>query len=152
MLKAAVLGATGMVGQLFIHLLNEHPWFEVSVVAASERSTGQKYYEAAKWKLPTPIPMSIRDLEVEDITPDSVKDVDVVFSALPAGITRSTRTMNVWASLLPWPTTARWPTWERADRVGRPRTILMTNSSLQPSSMKAILTSATLRISPLSGL
>jgi aspartate-semialdehyde dehydrogenase len=90
MLKAAVLGATGMVGQLFINLLNGHPWFKVSVVAASERSTGQKYSEAAKWKLSTPIPNSICDLEVEDITPDSVKDVDIVFSALPAEVAGKT--------------------------------------------------------------
>jgi len=86
MLKAAVLGATGMVGQIFIQLLNGHPWFEVSVVAASERSAGLKYAEAAKWKLPTPIPESVTDLEVLDISPHDVKDVDLVFSALPAEV------------------------------------------------------------------
>src|SRR3972149_3267513 len=90
MLKAAVLGSTGMVGQLFIHLLNEHPWFEVSVVAASERSAGQKYSEVAKWKLSTPIPKSVHDLEVMDITPKAVKDVDIVFSALPAEVAGKT--------------------------------------------------------------
>ncbi len=90
MLKASVLGATGMVGQLFIQLLDGHPWFEVSVVAASERSAGQKYSEVAKWKLPTPIPKSVRDLEVMDITPKAVKDVDIVFSALPAEIAGKT--------------------------------------------------------------
>jgi aspartate-semialdehyde dehydrogenase len=90
MLKAAVLGATGMVGQLFIQLLNGHPWFEVTVVAASERSTRQKYSEVAKWKLPTPIPKSVNDLEVVDINPKAVKDVDVVFSALPADVAGKT--------------------------------------------------------------
>ena len=90
MLKAAVLGSTGMVGQLFIHLLNEHPWFEVSVVAASERSAGQKYSEVAKWKLSTPIPKRVHDLEVMDITPKAVKDVDIVFSALPAEVAGKT--------------------------------------------------------------
>jgi len=86
MLKAAVLGATGMVGQIFIRLLNGHPWFEVSVVAASERSVGLKYSEAAKWKLPISIPEDVADLEVVEIRPAAVKDVDVVFSALPAEV------------------------------------------------------------------
>lgn len=86
MKKVAVLGATGMVGQIFIQLLNGHPWFEVSVVAASERSGGLKYSEAAKWKLSTPIPESVADLEVVEIDPRDVRDVDLVFSALPAEV------------------------------------------------------------------
>ena len=83
-MKAAVLGATGSVGQIFIHLLSGHPWFEVSVVAASERSIGLRYSKAAKWRLPTPIPENVVDLDVVAIEPRAVKDVDVVFSALPA--------------------------------------------------------------------
>jgi aspartate-semialdehyde dehydrogenase len=90
MLKAAVLGATGMVGQIFIQLLNGHPWFEVTVVAASERSAGLKYSQAAKWKLPTPIPEKVFDLEVQDINPNAVKNVDIVFSALPAEVAGKT--------------------------------------------------------------
>ena len=90
MLKAAVLGATGMVGQIFIQLLNRHRWFEVSVVAASERSVGLKYSEAAKWKLPISIPEDVADLEVVEIRPAAVKDVDVVFSALPAEVAGKT--------------------------------------------------------------
>jgi aspartate-semialdehyde dehydrogenase len=86
MLKAAVLGATGMVGQIFIRLLDGHPWFETAVVAASERSSGQKYKKAVNWKMPTPIPESVADMEVVDVTPQAVKDVDLVFSALPADI------------------------------------------------------------------
>ncbi|MEM1539167.1 MAG: aspartate-semialdehyde dehydrogenase [Candidatus Bathyarchaeia archaeon] len=86
MLKAAVLGATGMVGQIFINLLSKHPWFEVSAVAASERSSGLKYSKAAHWKLPTPMPESVSDLEVLDANPKAVKDVDLVFSALPAEV------------------------------------------------------------------
>ncbi len=86
MLKAAVLGATGMVGQIFIRLLNGHPWFEVTAVAASERSSGLKYSEAANWKLSTPIPENVADLEVLDVTPKAVKNVDLVFSALPADV------------------------------------------------------------------
>jgi len=89
MMKAAVLGATGSVGQIFVQLLSGHPWFEVSVVAASERSTGLKYSEAARWRLPTPIPENVSDLDVVDIEPkavSSIEDVDVVFSAVPAEV------------------------------------------------------------------
>jgi aspartate-semialdehyde dehydrogenase len=90
MMKAAVLGATGNVGQIFVQLLNGHPWFDVSVVAASERSTGRTYCEAAKWRQPTPIPEDVADLNVVDIEPEAVKDVDMVFSALPAEIAGKT--------------------------------------------------------------
>ena len=93
MMKTAVLGATGTVGQIFIQLLSGHPWFEVSVVAASERSTGLKYSEAAKWRLPTPIPENVSNLEVVDIEPKAVRnieDVDVVFSALPSEVAGKT--------------------------------------------------------------
>jgi aspartate-semialdehyde dehydrogenase len=86
MLKAAVLGATGNVGQIFIQLLNGHPWFKVSVVAASERSTEKTYFKAAKWRQQTPIPEDVAELEVVAIEPKAVKDIDVVFSALPADI------------------------------------------------------------------
>jgi aspartate-semialdehyde dehydrogenase len=89
MMKAAVLGATGSVGQIFIQLLSGHPWFEVSVVAASEKSTGLIYAEAAKWRLPTPIPEGVSNLDVVDIEPKAVRkveDVDVVFSALPSDV------------------------------------------------------------------
>ena len=90
MLKAAVLGATGNVGQIFIQLLNGHPWFKVSVVAASERSTEKAYSRAAKWRQPTPMPAEVADLNVVPIEPNAVKDVDVVFSALPADIAEKT--------------------------------------------------------------
>ncbi|MEM2093312.1 MAG: aspartate-semialdehyde dehydrogenase [Candidatus Bathyarchaeia archaeon] len=86
MLKAAVLGATGMVGQIFIRLLERHPWFETTVVAASERSRGLKYKEAARWRFSTPVPEKVADLEVVDPAPSAVKDVDLVFSALPAEV------------------------------------------------------------------
>jgi aspartate-semialdehyde dehydrogenase len=84
MIKAAVLGATGMVGQIFIHLLQQHPWIKVTVVAASEKSSGLSYDKAAKWRLPYSIPEDAAQLEVVDASPKAVKDVDVVFSALPA--------------------------------------------------------------------
>ncbi|MFQ6080250.1 MAG: aspartate-semialdehyde dehydrogenase [Candidatus Bathyarchaeia archaeon] len=90
MMKAAVLGATGSVGQIFVQLLNGHPWFEISVVAASERSTGRKYSDVAKWRLPAPIPEDVAELDVVSIGPKAVKGVDVVFSALPAEIAGKT--------------------------------------------------------------
>jgi len=90
MLKAAVLGATGNVGQIFIQLLNGHPWFKVSVVAASERSIEKAYSKAAKWRQSTPMPTEVADLNVVPIEPNAVKDIDVVFSALPADIAEKT--------------------------------------------------------------
>jgi len=89
-LKAAVLGATGNVGQIFVQLLNGHPWFKVSTVAASEKSTGQTYSEAAKWRQQTPIPEDVTDLDVVTIETKAVEDVDVVFSALPADVAGKT--------------------------------------------------------------
>ena len=86
MLKAAVLGATGNVGQIFVQLLDGHPWFKVSVVAASERSKGRTYGEASRWRQSTPIPEAVAQLDVVDIEPKAVKDVDVVFSALPSAV------------------------------------------------------------------
>lgn len=90
MLKAVVLGATGNVGQIFVQLLNAHPWFKVSVVAASERSTGQTYSEAAKWRQTTPIPEDVADLNVVAVEPRAVNDGDIVFSALPADVAGKT--------------------------------------------------------------
>ncbi len=90
MMKAAVLGATGSVGQIFVQLLSGHPWFETSVVAASEKSVGKKYSEAAKWRLPSSIPEEVAELEVVSIEPKAVEDVEVVFSALPSEIAGKT--------------------------------------------------------------
>lgn len=84
MLKVAILGATGMVGQKFIELLQGHPWFKIEALAASERSIGIKYGQLAKWRLPVPIPEDVRDLEVLPVDPKIVGDVDIVYSALPA--------------------------------------------------------------------
>lgn len=85
--RCAVLGATGMVGQRFISLLEGHPWFSVTMVAASPRSAG-KPYEAAvagRWAMSTPIPSSIRQLTVMRVEEDASEisaEVDVVFCAL----------------------------------------------------------------------
>jgi aspartate-semialdehyde dehydrogenase len=86
MLKAAVLGATGNVGQIFVQLLEGHPWFEVTTVAASERSAGKTYGEASRWRQSTPIPEAVAPMEVVDINPSAVKNVDIVFSALPSNV------------------------------------------------------------------
>ncbi len=79
-----VLGATGAVGQKFIKLLENHPWFEVTEVAASERSAGRRYEEAVAWKQNTPIPVAVRLLEVRPCSPDL--KCRIVFSGLDASV------------------------------------------------------------------
>jgi aspartate-semialdehyde dehydrogenase len=82
--RAGVLGATGIVGQRLVQLLAEHPWFELTEVAASERSYGKKYSEAAKWHLNEPIPATAVDLVVKGLEP--TLDCDFVFSALDSSV------------------------------------------------------------------
>jgi aspartate-semialdehyde dehydrogenase len=82
-IKAGVLGATGAVGQRFIEGLKNHPWFELTSLAASERSAGKKYSEAAKWRLESEMPTEIGEMTVVNVDPSEV-DADIVFSALPA--------------------------------------------------------------------
>ncbi|MDV0446035.1 Aspartate-semialdehyde dehydrogenase 2 [Methanimicrococcus sp. At1] len=84
-IKVGVLGATGNVGQRFIQALDNHPWFEISALAASERSAGKKYGDVADWKIGTEIPESVEDIEVVTIDPKNI-DADIVFSALPADL------------------------------------------------------------------
>jgi aspartate-semialdehyde dehydrogenase len=80
-IPVAVLGATGSVGQRFISLLDGHPWFKVVALAASDRSVGQKYSEAARWVLNEPMPDYARDMVVLPASPDCI-DARIVFSAL----------------------------------------------------------------------
>ena len=84
--KAGVIGATGMVGQRFVTLISRHPWFELSVVAASARSAGRTYEEAAgsRWALDGPMPECAKQLVLRDASDvESVAaDVDFVFSAV----------------------------------------------------------------------
>ena len=84
--KVGILGATGMVGQRFITLLNNHPWFEVVAVAASPRSAAKTYAEAVegRWAMGDPIPEAVKGLMVSDVQElDKIKgQVDFVFSAL----------------------------------------------------------------------
>ena len=85
-LKVGILGATGMVGQRFISLLENHPWFEVTTVAASERSAGKTYEEAVgiRWKMTTSMPQGVKNLVVMNVNEvEKVADqVDFVFSAV----------------------------------------------------------------------
>jgi len=83
-LRAGVLGATGLVGQRIVSLLANHPWFELTEVAASERSSGKTYAEAVRWHLDTPIPPAARDLVVRSLTP--TLECDFVFSALDSSV------------------------------------------------------------------
>src|SRR3989304_247806 len=80
-IPVAVLGATGSVGQRFISLLDNHPWFMVVALAASDRSVGQKFSDACRWMLNDPMPDYARDMVVVPATPESV-DAKIVFSAL----------------------------------------------------------------------
>ncbi len=86
MKNVAILGATGYVGQRFVQLLENHSWFKVAAVAASERSVGKSYAEACHWLLDTPMPEPLKNLTVADCLPASVGDVDLVFSCLPGGL------------------------------------------------------------------
>src|SRR4026209_1928946 len=80
-IPVAVLGATGSVGQRFISLLDDHPWFKVVALAASDRSVGQKYSDVARWVLDTPMPRYAKDMIVVPATTEAVQ-AKIVFSAL----------------------------------------------------------------------
>ena len=86
--RVGILGATGTVGQRFAQLLENHPQFEITAVAASDRSVGKPYSEACAWKLPGSIPASVRDIVVQPIEPPL--ECDIVFSSLPSSVARAT--------------------------------------------------------------
>jgi len=86
-IKVGVLGATGNVGQRFIEMLAGHPWFEITSLAASDRSAGKKYGEAANWRLESSIPEEVVDQTVVPVEPEKV-DADIVFSALPSDLAK----------------------------------------------------------------
>lgn len=85
-LKVGILGGTGMVGQRFVSLLEEHPWFEVTTIAASPRSAGKTYEEAVgdRWKMDTPMPDAVKNLIVMNVNEVEkvAQKVDFVFSAV----------------------------------------------------------------------
>jgi aspartate-semialdehyde dehydrogenase len=87
--KVAILGATGAVGQRFIHLLQGHPWFQIEVLAASERSAGKKYKDACNWVMESNLPKEIAEMPVANADVESVEkagNVDLVFSSLPGDL------------------------------------------------------------------
>jgi aspartate-semialdehyde dehydrogenase len=81
-----ILGATGMVGQRFIQLLENHPWFQITWLAASDRSSGKKYGDAAKWRLDTPCPERIAKMTIS--TPDPAGSPKIIFAALDTDVAR----------------------------------------------------------------
>lgn len=82
-MKAAILGATGLVGQRFVQLLNDHSWFEITTLTGSERSAGLRYGEAVSWRMETKLKEGVAELTVQPSVPKEI-DADIVFSALPA--------------------------------------------------------------------
>jgi aspartate-semialdehyde dehydrogenase len=85
-MRAGILGATGAVGQTFVQLLEGHPDFEIAAVAASERSAGRTYREAANWVAATEMPERVAEMEVRPCDPAAFGDCDVVFSGLDAAV------------------------------------------------------------------
>jgi aspartate-semialdehyde dehydrogenase len=83
-LPIGILGATGVVGQRFIQMLENHPWFEVAWLAASDRSEGKPYSEAARWRLKTRIPAKVAAMKVSPATPEGAPKI--IFAALDAAI------------------------------------------------------------------
>jgi len=86
--RVGILGATGVVGQRFIQLLQNHPQFEISALAASDRSQGKTFAEACTWRLPGDMPDSVKSIPVQPPAPPL--DCDLVFSSLPGDIAKNT--------------------------------------------------------------
>jgi len=87
-LEVGILGATGMVGQRFLQLLEHHPWFHATWLAASDRSAGRRYADAVRWKLATDLPESAADIIVEDATPErwGKRPPRIIFAALDSKV------------------------------------------------------------------
>ncbi|HDN75920.1 MAG TPA: hypothetical protein ENG05_02190 [Acidilobales archaeon] len=85
--KVAILGATGIVGQRFIEILHDHPWFEIEYISASPESKGRRYRDVVKWVLGSEIPSNIADMVLgSGKAKDVPANVDIVFSALPSSV------------------------------------------------------------------
>ena len=83
--SVGIIGATGIVGQRYIQLIEKHPFFEIGVVTASDKSVGKSYKDAVNWGLDTPMPNDIGKLEVKPVAAKSIpEEVEILFSALPA--------------------------------------------------------------------
>jgi len=83
-IPVGILGATGVVGQRFVQMLEHHPWFEVAWLAASDRSEGRRYGEAVRWRMKTPLPPQVGNTRVSPAIPDGAPKV--IFAALDASI------------------------------------------------------------------
>ena len=77
-IEVGVLGATGMVGQHFVKFLQDHPWFKLTWVGASDRSAGKKYSEATSWRLGGAMPAAIAKLDVNECKPGNASATDVL--------------------------------------------------------------------------
>src|ERR1700729_4312035 len=87
--NVGILGATGAVGQRFIQLLANHPWFNITWLAASDRSAGKTYAEACAWRLDTPLPAHIAQMTIQPNTPEGAVDLPrIIFSSVDAPIAR----------------------------------------------------------------
>ena len=97
-LRVGILGATGMVGQRFITLLANHPWYEITALAASPRSAGKTYEEAVggRWKMQTPMPECVKKMAVMNVNEIEkvASEVDFVFTS-----SRRARTASIFLSL-----------------------------------------------------
>ena len=83
-IPVGILGATGIVGQRFVQMLEHHPWFEVAWLAASDRSEGRRYGEATRWRLRTSIPDRVAKMTVSPASPEGAPKV--IFAALDSVI------------------------------------------------------------------
>ena len=88
--KVGVLGATGAVGQMFCRMLEHHPWYDVTIVGASDASAGKRYEEAVTWRMDTNMPASIAELTVQSCVPEAFEGVDLVFSGLDSSVAADT--------------------------------------------------------------
>jgi aspartate-semialdehyde dehydrogenase len=88
--KVGILGATGIVGQRFVTLLGDHPYFEITALSASKKSSGKTYGKVVDWCLTSKMPSSVSELEIKPTTVKAIKStgVDIVFSALPSQIAK----------------------------------------------------------------
>jgi aspartate-semialdehyde dehydrogenase len=89
--KVAVLGATGLVGQVFIHLLTRHPFFELSAISSSDSRIGNRYGQEVNWILPFPLQEEAKSLQLESIDPGGWQErgIEIVFSALPTAVAKT---------------------------------------------------------------
>lgn len=85
-IDVAIMGATGAVGQRFVQLLADHPWFKITALAASERSAGQRYADACRWVIPGDPPEAVGEMVVAPLEPNL--DAQIVFSAIPSSVAR----------------------------------------------------------------